>query len=84
MRCSSRWGSRPRRLGDYFGRIIEFARAARWGKRPLDRAAAVELAGVSSDVRTPGAQAVAGRGRNARVRKRTATAVSSGSCWMER
>ena len=53
VRCSSRWGSRPRRLDDYFGRIIEFARAARWGKRPLDRAAAVELAGVSSDVRTP-------------------------------
>ncbi len=46
-------GIAPARLDDYFGRIIEFARAARWGKRPLDRAAAVELAGVSSDVRTP-------------------------------
>ena len=31
-----------------------------------------------------GAQPAAGRGRNARVRKRTATAVSSGSCWIER
>ena len=41
------------KLDDYYGRIIEFARAARWGKRPLDRAAAVELAGASSDVRTP-------------------------------
>jgi hypothetical protein len=46
-------GIAPAPLGDYFGRIIEFARAARWGKRPLDRAAAVELAGASSDVRTP-------------------------------
>jgi thioester reductase-like protein len=41
------------RLEDYFGRIIEFARAARWGKQPLDRGAAAELAGTSSDVRTP-------------------------------
>jgi thioester reductase-like protein len=40
-------------LEDYYARIIEFARAARWGKRPLDRAAAAELAGTSSDVRTP-------------------------------
>jgi thioester reductase-like protein len=41
------------RLDDYFGRIMEFARAARWGKRPLDRAAAAELAGTTPDVRTP-------------------------------
>jgi hypothetical protein len=41
------------RLEDYFERIIEFARAARWGKQPLDRGAAAELAGTSSDVRTP-------------------------------
>jgi thioester reductase-like protein len=41
------------RLEDYFGRIIEFARAARWGKQPLDRGAAAELAGTSSDGRTP-------------------------------
>jgi thioester reductase-like protein len=46
-------GIEPARLDDYFGRIIEFARAARWGKRPLDRAAAAELSGTSSDVRTP-------------------------------
>jgi long-chain acyl-CoA synthetase len=46
-------GIAPAPLGDYFGRIIEFARAARWGKRPLDRAAAVELAAASPDVRTP-------------------------------
>jgi thioester reductase-like protein len=46
-------GIAPARLDDYFGRIIEFARAARWGKRPLDRAAAAELAGASSDVSTP-------------------------------
>ena len=31
----------------------EFARAARWGKQPLDRGAAAALAGTSSDVRTP-------------------------------
>jgi hypothetical protein len=41
------------RLEDYFERIVEFARAARWGKQPLDRGAAAELAGTSSDVRTP-------------------------------
>jgi thioester reductase-like protein len=41
------------RLADYFERIVEFARAARWGKQPLDRGAAAELAGTSSDVRTP-------------------------------
>jgi thioester reductase-like protein len=41
------------RLEDYYGRIIEFARVARWGKRPLDRAAAAELAGTTSDVRMP-------------------------------
>jgi thioester reductase-like protein len=41
------------RLEDYFERIVEFARAARWGKRPLDRGAAAEMAGTSSDVRTP-------------------------------
>jgi thioester reductase-like protein len=46
-------GIAPARLDDYFGRIIEFARHARWGKRPLDRAAAAELAGTSSHVRTP-------------------------------
>jgi thioester reductase-like protein len=46
-------GIAPAPLDDYFGRIIEFARAARWGKRPLDRAAAAELAGTSSHVRTP-------------------------------
>jgi long-chain acyl-CoA synthetase len=46
-------GIAPAPLPSYFGRLIEFARAARWGRRPLDRAAAVELAGVSSDVRAP-------------------------------
>jgi len=46
-------GIAPAPLPSYFGRLIDFARAARWGRRPLDRAAAVELAGVSSDVRAP-------------------------------
>jgi thioester reductase-like protein len=44
-------GIAPAPLGDYFGRLIEFARAARWGRQPLDRAAAAELAGTSVDVR---------------------------------
>ena len=51
-RCSAD-GHRGPRLDEYFERLVEFARAARWGKRPLDRAAAAELAGTSSDVRTP-------------------------------
>jgi long-chain acyl-CoA synthetase len=46
-------GIAPTPLGEYFGRIMEFAREARWGKRPLDRAAAVELAGAAGDVRAP-------------------------------
>jgi long-chain acyl-CoA synthetase len=46
-------GITPAPLSDYFERIIEFARAARWGRRPLDRAAAAELAGTSADVRAP-------------------------------
>ena len=40
-------------LPEYFGRLLEFARAARWGRRPLDRAEAAELVGVSSDLRAP-------------------------------
>jgi len=46
-------GITPAPLGDYFGRIVEFARAARWGREPLDRGAAAELAGTTADVRTP-------------------------------
>jgi thioester reductase-like protein len=40
-------------LADYYERLIEFARAARWGRRPLDRGAAAELAGTSAVVRAP-------------------------------
>ena len=40
-------------LPEYFGRLLEFARAARWGRRPLDRGEAAELVGVSLDVRAP-------------------------------
>jgi thioester reductase-like protein len=46
-------GIAPAPLADYFERLIEFARAARWGRQPLDRRAAAELAGTSADVRSP-------------------------------
>jgi long-chain acyl-CoA synthetase len=46
-------GIAPPALDDYYDRLIEFARAARWGRRPLDRGAAAELAGTSADVRAP-------------------------------
>jgi thioester reductase-like protein len=46
-------GISPSPLREYFGRLMEFARAARWGRRPLDRAEAAELVGVSLDVRAP-------------------------------
>jgi thioester reductase-like protein len=40
-------------LPDYYERLIEFARHARWGRRPLDRGTAAELAGTSADIRAP-------------------------------
>jgi thioester reductase-like protein len=46
-------GIAPPPLRDYYGRLLEFARAARWGRRPLDRQAAAELAGTTADVRAP-------------------------------
>jgi nucleoside-diphosphate-sugar epimerase len=46
-------GIAPSPLPEYFGRLLEFARAARWGRRPLDRAEAAELVGGTLDVRTP-------------------------------
>jgi long-chain acyl-CoA synthetase len=46
-------GIAPPPLPDYYERLIEFARAARWGRRPLDRQAAAELAGTTADVRVP-------------------------------
>jgi thioester reductase-like protein len=46
-------GIAPPALEDYYDRLIEFARAARWGRRPLDRGTAAELAGTSADVRAP-------------------------------
>ena len=83
-RCSSRWGSPPRAWRTTSGASSSSRARPAGASSPLDRGAAAELAGTSSDVRTPRAQPAAGRGRNARVRKRTATAVSSGSCWIER
>jgi hypothetical protein len=72
------------RLEDYFERISRVR-----ARRALGQAAARprrrRRAGRHVLRRAhPRAQPVAGRGRNARVRKRTATAVSSGSCWIER
>jgi nucleoside-diphosphate-sugar epimerase len=45
-------GIAPSPLPDYFERLLEFARAARWGRRPLGRAEAAALAGPT-DVRAP-------------------------------
>lgn len=45
-------GIAPSPLPQYFERLLEFARAARWGRRPLGRAEAAELVGTV-DVRTP-------------------------------
>jgi long-chain acyl-CoA synthetase len=47
-------GIAPPPLRDYYERLIDFARAARWGRRPLDRQAAADLAGTSL---TPGRRA---------------------------
>jgi long-chain acyl-CoA synthetase len=46
-------GIAPSPLPEYFGRLLEFARAARWGRRPLDRGEAAELVGGTLDVRAP-------------------------------
>jgi hypothetical protein len=46
-------GIEPAPLRDYFDRLIAFARAARWGRRPLGRAEAVALLGADGGVRTP-------------------------------
>jgi long-chain acyl-CoA synthetase len=46
-------GIAPPPLHAYYERLIGFARAARWGRRPLDRQAAAELAGTTADVRVP-------------------------------
>jgi thioester reductase-like protein len=54
-------GIAPPPLRDYYERLIDFARAARWGRRPLDRQAAAELAGTTTDVRAP-VMLTAGRG----------------------
>jgi thioester reductase-like protein len=52
-------GIAPSPLPEYFGRLLEFARAARWGRRPLGRAEAAELAGTA-DVRAPALMAARG------------------------
>jgi long-chain acyl-CoA synthetase len=46
-------GIEPAPLRDYFDRLIAFARAARWGRRPLGRAEAVALLGAEGGVRAP-------------------------------
>jgi thioester reductase-like protein len=52
-------GIAPSPLSEYFGRLLEFARAARWGRRPLDRGDAAELVGTL-DVRAPALSAARG------------------------
>ncbi|MBW3606814.1 MAG: SDR family oxidoreductase [Actinobacteria bacterium] len=37
---------RPKPLGEYYGRIIDYARHTRWGARPMSRAAAAREAAV--------------------------------------
>lgn len=41
---------------EYLGRLIAYAHATRWGKRPISREAAMSLAGVRRDSRTSGDQ----------------------------
>ena len=44
-------GIEPTPLGDYFHRLMSFARAARWGRSPLGRGeAAALLRGASAPV----------------------------------
>jgi thioester reductase-like protein len=45
-------GIAPSPLPEYFERLLQFARAARWGRRPLGRAEAAALLGTA-DVRAP-------------------------------
>jgi hypothetical protein len=52
-------GISPSPLSEYFERLMEFARAARWGRRPLGRAEAAELVGTP-DVRAPALSAARG------------------------
>lgn len=52
-------GIAPSPLAEYFPRLLEFARHARWGKRPLGRAEAAELMGTL-DVRAPALSAPVG------------------------
>jgi long-chain acyl-CoA synthetase len=52
-------GIAPSPLSDYFPRLLEFARHARWGKRPLGRVEAAELVGAV-DVRAPALSAPLG------------------------
>ena len=48
---------RPEPLGQYYGRIIDYALATRWGKRPMTRAAATLAAGLCEPTRAPAARA---------------------------
>ena len=45
VRCSSRLGIRSPKLADYFGRLIDYAEAVRWGKRSMKRDEAREWLG---------------------------------------
>jgi len=48
---------RPKPLGEYYGRIIDYALRTRWGARPMSRAAAAREAGVRLDDAPAGAGA---------------------------
>ena len=55
-------GIAPVPLRDYFERLVDFAQAARWGRRPIGRADAAELAGSPApEVRRPAPVTPAGR-----------------------
>lgn len=45
-----RVGVRPAPVTDYFDRLIDFAQAAKWGRRPLSRTAAAALAETPASV----------------------------------
>lgn len=43
----------PKPLGEYYGRIIDYALRTRWGARPLTRAEAAHAAGVTEPAHAP-------------------------------
>jgi long-chain acyl-CoA synthetase len=56
-------GLRPPPLGDYFNRLMDFALASEWGRRPISRAGAVGPGGLWTSRPAGGRLAVPTRGR---------------------